>query len=67
MFFVLKQIKEYPHINSRTLDINVRVGGFRTQQGAHNAVKKHAPAIVRDEFRRVVGQTVNSQLPGYIS
>ena len=61
MFFVLKQVQE----NGRTYDVNVRVGGVRTVKGAKNMAKRHAPAIVRDESRRIVGQTVNPAIPNY--
>jgi len=62
MYFVLKQ-----HIEQgRTYDNNVRMGGFRTKDGAWNACKKYAPAIVKDERRQVVAQSVSRELPQYI-
>jgi hypothetical protein len=55
MYFVLKQHREL----GRTFDVNVRIGGFRTIKGALNACKKHAPALVKDETRRIVAQSIS--------
>jgi hypothetical protein len=57
MYFVLKQVQE----NGRTYDNNVRMGGFRTYKGAQNACKKHAPALIKDEARRVIAASLNGQ------
>lgn len=62
MYFVLKQHQEM----GRTFDVNVRMGGFRTVKGAFNACKRNAPALVKDETRRIVGQSVCPATPLYI-
>lgn len=62
MYFVLKQHQEY----GRTFDVNVRMGGFRTLKAAKSSAKKHAPALVKDEGRSVVAQTVSSVAPGWV-
>lgn len=62
MYFVLKQHQEL----GRTFDNNVRMGGFRQQASAFKAAVRNAPAIVRDDSRNIVAQTVSADLPKYI-
>ena len=62
MYFVLKQHQEY----GRTFDVNVRMGGFRTKKAALGVAKRQAPAIVKDEARNLVAQTVSPILKGWI-
>lgn len=62
MFFVLHQHREY----GRTFENNVRMGGYLKEETAKRAAVRHAPAIVRNEHRVLVGQTVSSAAPNYI-
>jgi hypothetical protein len=64
MYFVLKQVRE--PMFAETFERNVRLGGFRTPQGARNAAKKFAPAIIRNEMRITLGQTVSPSLPLFV-
>lgn len=50
----------------RTFERNVRIGGFRTEEGWKHAAVKHAPCLVKDEHRNIVGQTVCKSLPNYL-
>lgn len=62
MYFVLKQHQEL----GRTFDNNVRMGGYLREENAMRAAVRNAPAIVRDDSRNIVAQTVSADLPKYI-
>jgi hypothetical protein len=62
MFFVLHQHQEY----GRTFENNIRMGGYKHQASAFDACKKAAPAIVRNEHREVVAQSVSPFAPNYL-
>lgn len=62
MYFVLKQHQEY----GRTFDVNVRMGGFRTRKAALGSAKRNAPAVVKDETRTIVAQTISAHAPGWV-
>jgi len=63
VYFVCKQHQEH----GRTYENNVRMGGFKTVKGAMNAAVKHQPALVRNESRAIVGQTIDGALPFFIN
>jgi hypothetical protein len=63
MLFVCKI--EETGIN-RSIEHNVRMGGYRSIKSAQGAAKKNKPAIVRDEHRNIVAQTISSSLPLYL-
>ena len=61
LYFVLKQHRE----NGHTYDNNVRIGGFRTFKGAMNAANKYAPALIVNESRKILAQSVMGEYPFY--
>ena len=61
--FVIKQVPFY----GKTVDRNVRIGGYRTLQSAQKAAKRESPAFVKDATGAIVGQTIWSSMPGYIA
>jgi hypothetical protein len=62
MFFVLKQHREH----GRTFENNIRIGGYKHQQSAEKNAVRHAPALVRNEHREIVAQSVSPNAPNYI-
>jgi hypothetical protein len=63
MFFVLHQHREH----GRTFENNVRMGGYKHLDTAVSAAVKHKPALVRDEHRHVIAQSVSPAVPGYVA
>jgi hypothetical protein len=64
MLFVTKVVQTGP---KSSIESNVRMGGYKQEKTARNAAKRHRPAIIRNHNREIVGQTVNRDLPNYIS
>jgi len=62
MYFVTK-IEQH---GRRTTERNVRLGGYKGRSSALNAAKRNAPAIVRENGRKIIGQTINRDFPDYI-
>lgn len=62
MYFVLAQQPFY----GKTIERNVRMGGFKTTEAAQRAAVNNAPAFMYDEHRRLIGQTVDPNLPKHI-
>lgn len=65
MFFVSTFIP-CPHKPEVFLETNVKIGGFRTHLGAINQAKLHAPAIIYDQKRTIIGQTIGANYPHYV-
>lgn len=66
MFFV-HTFTPAPHKPWEFNETNVRIGGFKTAVGAINQARKHAPCIIRDEKRAIIGQTIDKELPYYVN
>jgi hypothetical protein len=65
MFFVTQLLKCE---HKGTVEHNLRIGGFKSKKGMMNAVRKCcSPCLVRDEHRKIVGQTIGADLPMWIA
>lgn len=62
MYFVAKQHVE----NGHTYNVNVRIGGFRTLEGAQNAARRHGMCLIMDEHHNLVAQNVMTEGPKYV-
>jgi hypothetical protein len=49
-----------------TCEHNVRLGGYKGLSSAQGAAKKNKPAVVRDEHRNIVAQTISPDLPFFL-
>ena len=65
MFFVHK-FEAASHKPWEFIETNLKIGGFKTAEGAINQAKKNAPCVIRDESNRLIAQTIDAELPYHV-